>query len=104
MQGLSTSGIYHFIMYVSVCTQLTCTAASKWERYTATTCLCFLSQSCKKEKKYHHVKIQYLIYIQVIHKRHFSLINSHLSSPVVVGRVWKSCSAGPSVVPGYHAA
>ena len=28
--------------------KLTCTAASKWERYIVTTCLCFLSQSCKK--------------------------------------------------------
>lgn len=31
------------------CTELTCTAASKCERYTVTTCLCFLSQSCKKK-------------------------------------------------------
>lgn len=45
-----TSKHLSVILYsgINVCIQLTCTAANKWERYTATTCLCFLSQSCKK--------------------------------------------------------
>lgn len=36
-----------------VWTELTWTAANKWDRYIVTTCLCFLSQSCKNRITLH---------------------------------------------------
>lgn len=91
--------LYMYKQYVLI--QLTWTAANKWDRYIATTCLCLFSQSCKHKITLHVAIRPSLSGVFLLFQPHPALLLM-FSSPGAAGWVYQSYSAVPFVAQDYY--